>query len=148
MDALQVLVIIMRGLSGSGKSTWLKENLAWAAICSADRYMVDENGEYKFDPDRLSLAHSNCLKRFMALVASGEHSIVAVDNTNTALHEVSPYYNIAQAFGCKIEVVRCFCTPQAAIVRNVHGTPEDVIYNQYARFQPGLPWWKERVIIT
>lgn len=148
MNTSQILVIIMRGLSGSGKSTWLKENYPSAAICSADRYMVDENGEYKFDPGKLTLAHNNCLKLFMAFVASRKHPIIAVDNTNTTLHEVSPYYQIACAFDCKIEVVRCFCTPQVAIARNVHETPGDIVYNQYARFQPGLPWWKERVAIT
>ena len=49
-------LIILRGLPGSGKSTWAKERAAQireygysAEIHSADNFFTNENGEYNFE---------------------------------------------------------------------------------------------------
>jgi len=59
------VMIIMSGVSGSGKSSCALKHqgldLTNVKICSADNYFVDEDtGEYVFDPSQLGRAHRAC----------------------------------------------------------------------------------------
>lgn len=60
------IVFIMRGVSGSGKSTIAKE-LAYpeGVIHSTDDYFYNEAGEYKFDPTKLSEYHEKNFQAFL-----------------------------------------------------------------------------------
>jgi adenylate kinase family enzyme len=55
-------LILIRGISGSGKTTHAKELLKENHTLShyeADMYFY-KNGKYKFDPNKLNLAHHLC----------------------------------------------------------------------------------------
>lgn len=119
-------VYILRGIPGSGKSTFIKEKLLPALkykplIVSADHYFEGPEG-YKFDPSLISKAHATCIKAFVEGCSRGVMEIV-VDNTNTTALEVSTYYNVAKAFGYEVNIVTCAVSAREAADRNLHGVP-------------------------
>ena len=54
------ILTLVRGLPGSGKSTFA--NWIWNeyAICEADKFFYDKEGNYNFDATKLSQAHKWC----------------------------------------------------------------------------------------
>ena len=89
-------VMILSGPGGCGKSTWAKRDHPDAIVCSADHYFAcPETGEYKFDPTKLAIAHSNCLNKFLNELRFSEGDIV-VDNTNISHWERQNYVDAAQ----------------------------------------------------
>ncbi len=119
----------MRGLPGAGKSTWAIENHPGAHVCSADTYFVDDEGVYRFDGALISEAHSSCLRGFAEILVSIEGNcenspeVVVVDNTAIRAWEISPYYNLAQAFGHEVIIIHVKCDAETAHSRNIHGVP-------------------------
>lgn len=127
-------VHIMAGAPGCGKSVLAKKlcnpnNMD--CIFSADDFFM-QDGEYKFDASKLSLAHNRCLRNFAAELHSagfGEHNLpnFIVDNTNSSIAEIAPYYALARAYGHEVVIhwwqldrhqVEHFCFP-----RNIHQVP-------------------------
>ena len=53
---------IVRGLPGSGKSTFAKQLVSHDfLVCEADKYFIDkETGEYNFDFTKIKDAHKFC----------------------------------------------------------------------------------------
>ena len=138
-------VIIMQGVSGAGKSTWIKKNHPKALVCSADHYFLDKNGKYNFRAEDLGKAHQECLKKFLHelhdLWDGYERPPIIVDNTNCALWEMAPYVQAGAAFGWKVEVVRLVCDPAIAAGRNAHGVPEKSVKGMAARMEKPLKFW-------
>ena len=136
----------MQGVSGSGKSTYVKENLPRAVIFSADNYFL-RNGEYKFDPKKLTEAHQWCMRQFteaclfLANHPDAEPNLLVVDNTNTQLWEMAPYVQVAAAMGAEVEVIRCVVDPHLAARRNAHGVPETAVNGMHKRLEKPLPFW-------
>lgn len=139
-------VTIMRGLPGSGKSTYLKDNVPVSpqAVCSADHFFqVGE--EYKFDPSKIALAHQDCLRKFVNLVTSGQdtYNHVAVDNTNCQLWEMMPYITVAEAHGWEVEIIECWAETEECIKDNVHSVPEAAIRSKENHWEEVLPWHRD-----
>lgn len=133
------IAIVMQGQSGSGKSTYVRENYPTAMVCSADDYfMVD--GEYRFDGSKLGEAHKACLRAWLMAMAA-EEPLVVCDNTNTSLWELSPYVQTANALGYKVVVVRCVASAETAAKRNQHGVPEAAVKGMTERLEKPLPFW-------
>jgi adenylate kinase family enzyme len=58
---LNPTLFLVRGIPGSGKSTFAKHIWNEYAICEADKFFHNkETGEYNFDPSRLKEAHEWC----------------------------------------------------------------------------------------
>jgi predicted kinase len=144
----------MRGLPGAGKSTWVRRNHPDAHICSADSFFVGEDGEYRFDGDRISEAHAWCLRNFAEVMASIEEDgnltpgVVVVDNTAIRAWEISPYYNLARAYGHDVKIIHIRCDIPTAHERNIHGVPLERI----EKMDQGLvseelpPFWSVEVV--
>ncbi|MBP9827687.1 ATP-binding protein [Patescibacteria group bacterium] len=109
-------VILLRGISGSGKSTWIKNNQPQATVVSADHLFIQPDGSYKFDQTRLGEAHQKCFKAFIEALQKGSELII-VDNTNVTAWEMSPYIIGARAFGATVEIMTFDCDPEVAIAR-------------------------------
>jgi hypothetical protein len=153
---------IMRGVSGSGKSTYAKTTWPEARVVSADTFFYDQHGVYMFDPAKLGEAHGRCLREFADACASrrpfalrdvdyGVPDDLVVDNTNISVWEVAPYYSLALAYGHTVEVVRIdIPSLRVAAARNVHGVPYDGVRRQYERLAGERlpPFWVERFVET
>ena len=141
-------IYILRGIPGSGKSTWIKqENRATDdEVCSADFYHTI-NGVYKFDPKRTGEAHNLCLSKFLQLLQTKRDHIY-VDNTNTTAWEIAPYYRLAEVFLCNVQIITILCPVEVAIARNVHAVPGTTILTMHRNIlmEQLPPHWKHTVI--
>jgi predicted kinase len=136
-------VIIMCGISGSGKSTRAAKFYPKAMVVSADHFfMVD--GEYRFDPSKLPQAHGACLRNFV-MCLQGDADMVVVDNTNTTVAEVAPYAALALAYGYDLKVEILKVDVETAAARNLHGVPKAGIVKMAERLEALKdslpPWW-------
>lgn len=138
-------VIILQGISGSGKTTYAsklrdaaKAKGLSARVVSADHFFESDH-EYRFDPTKLSEAHGSCFRRFLASVnpKSGDDQntmdLIIVDNTNTGAVEIAPYVLAAEAYGWEVEIHRINCDPEVAAARNVHRVPRATVQKQAHR---------------
>lgn len=141
-------VIVMRGIPGSGKSTYCKNNYPGAAVYSADDYFVNDEGVYVFDPKKLPQAHGKCLKDFVFHLERPLSADAVIDNTNTTAVEVAPYAALALAYGCELEIVTIQCDPVRAWERNTHGVSVEGVKAMHKRLTEAqlMPWWPHRVV--
>jgi predicted kinase len=110
---------VMRGLPGSGKSSWIKANAPGASVASADHYFYT-GGEYKFNGKLLKQAHDECFQSFQSFIDAG-HPVVAVDNTNLSYSEGGRYIEYGLNHGYEVTVVDLQISEETAVRRNVHG---------------------------
>ena len=122
-------VIVMSGISGSGKSTYAKRVVSetepsmkfrdgerygdYAIIVSADDHFINNAGEYQFDASMLAEAHNECFRDFIEALQS-EVGLVIVDNTNCSSEEIAPYMLGASAYGYEAEIVTIRCDGRIA----------------------------------
>lgn len=141
-------MIVMRGVSGSGKSTRAKELVQefldtnpneQAIICSADQFFVNrESGQYEFDSKKLPAAHSYCRTRAETAMELGV-GLVVIDNTNTRKWEYEGYVKLASDFGYEAEVEMVGQLDESNLKvyanRNKHGVDLEVVRQQAKRFE-------------
>jgi len=133
-------VIILRGISGAGKSTYIetvieKARLQVPTVCSADDFFVNcQTGEYVFDFYKLKDAHNQCWENFRRALKSSDPLIV-VDNTNTRIWEMQKYIQEAERCGYIVTVIRLVCDPKIAAARNRHRVPSETIQAMMDRFE-------------
>lgn len=146
-------VMIMSGVSGSGKSTYARNILSnSSSVVSADNFFMVE-GKYQFVASKLGLAHSKCFRDFLdVLQCNMDDHLLIVDNTNTTTEEISPYVLGAQSFGWEVEVITIE-TPRPDLLRkcaerNSHGVSVNVILSQAARIaNRRMPrYWPSRTV--
>lgn len=141
-------VIIMRGVPGSGKSTYIKNNFPDAIVCSADKFF-EQNGEYKFNRELLGEAHHWCLRTFCSHLLQCAN-LVVVDNTNISTWEIAPYAQMALAHVYGLEIITLKVNPEVAHSRNVHGVPANVCRRGAGRLDrqaKGFPKvWKHTMV--
>jgi len=141
-------VVVLRGVSGSGKSHYGR-SLAAASAVSADNFFVGGDGVYRFDPSKLHLAHAQCMRQFIDLVREQPRAggLVVVDNTATTVAEIAPYMAVASAYGWDAEVHDVLCDVVLAAARNTHGVPLAGCEAQARRIAESVlpPWWVVKV---
>lgn len=139
-------VIIMRGVPGSGKSTWIARKYfpTKPIECSADHYFIGKNGEYKFNPALIGNAHLACMDKFLQAIHN-QPKVIIVDNTNTQLWEFSGYLQVANARGYKVTIVEVMCDLEVAAARNIHGVPAQTVKAMAARWEEVPSFWACKV---
>lgn len=129
-------VYIMRGIPGSGKSTWAKASMkSGDKKVSADDYFMWDDGIYRFDPSRIGHAHSYCLATFTQIITGyvEDSYDVYVDNTNISAWEIAPYYQLATAFGWRATIINIKCDQYDAFMRQTHSVPKSTFGGMVAR---------------
>jgi len=141
-------VYIMRGISGAGKSTYIKNNLSNlpdSIICSADNFFM-KDGKYEFDISLQKESHKFCLQEFITAIQSGKENVIC-DNTNVVVWQLSPYVCIAEAFGYEVEIIEIHITAELAAQRTLHGRTEKDLKGTLFAMNQKLPRaWKVKKI--
>jgi NEDD4-binding protein 2 len=95
-------LIIMRGISGSGKSTVAREIGKNGVILSTDDYFM-KDGIYNFDPNLLGLNHKLNQEETEKNMQMDVSPIV-IDNTNSKMWEMKPYVLLADKYGYEVSI--------------------------------------------
>ena len=125
-----MLLILIRGIPGSGKSTRAKmmQELNPALVHLEADMFFEASGEYKFDPTLLSTAHDWCYSNTAFNLLSGKN--VVVTNTFTKMWEMESYLAIAQRLGCDITIIE-----MKSEYGSIHGVPEAKLQQMKARWE-------------
>lgn len=129
LDGQRSLVLV-RGLSGSGKSTFathLAAGLGHTVHSTDDYFMKD--GAYRFDGSKLGDAHKWNEERTDKALEAGKNVVVA--NTFTQQWEMEPYDRMAKKHGATVHVFNTVFPG-----KNVHGVPDQAIGRMRARWEP------------
>ena len=120
-------VIILRGTSGCGKSTFANLIAEPKIICTADDYFCDDQGNYNFDATKLGHAHNACAKKFDAALYNATITNIVVANTNCKPSDYNYYVDAAKKAGANVTFV---ILEKRHDNDNVHGVPNFVLERQ------------------
>ena len=134
---IQKVLTLVRGLPGSGKSTFA--NCVWNdyAICEADKFFYDKEGNYNFDASKLKQAHEWCRNEVETRMKDNEanpqyYPEIVVSNTFTQDWEMEAYYELAKKYDYL--VISIIVENRHGGV-NEHGVPADKLEQMKNRFQ-------------
>ena len=135
---MEKILYIVRGIPGSGKSTFAKKIVGHDfLVCEADKYFINkETGEYKFDVSKIKDAHKFCqdtVETYMkdSLVNNQFYREIAVSNTFTQEWEMDQYFKLAKEYGYTVFSI---VVENRHGGTNVHNVPEDKIEQMKNRF--------------
>jgi len=125
---------ILRGLPGSGKSTFarLYED---AIVCSADDFF-SRDGDYIFDADFLDTAHAACRAKARTAALTGAE--IVIDNTNVRRADYAPYLQLAKNHDYTVLIHDLFdggCDDETLAERNTHHVPLATIRRMRAKYE-------------
>jgi len=134
------ILTLVRGLPGSGKSTFAKTITNEFSVCEADKFFYDKEGNYNFDGSKLRQAHEWCKNQVETRMKDNQlnpqfYPEIVVSNTFTQEWEMEAYYKLAEQYGYKVFSI---------IVENrhggvnQHGVPTDKLEQMKNRFEVKL----------
>lgn len=146
-------LLLLRGISGSGKTTIVKMMTAVfkevpSVVCSADDYFVNREGQYVFDKNKLGTAHQLC-KDKVEFSMKNDVPWIILDNTNTTYQEIKPYLIMAEDNGYEVDFQEADMdlSVEECFKRNTHGVPLETIQRMKDRYESNeVVWekWKKR----
>lgn len=131
MSPSTLKLIIIRGLSGSGKTTYGKKLIAVDPTLShyeADMYFYNSDGKYIFNPKLLPKAHAWCKDQVERDLSNNKSVIVS--NTFTQNWELAPYVELGNKYGAEIVIKKAIGN-----YKNVHGVPEEALAKMKSRWE-------------
>jgi predicted kinase len=132
------ILYLIRGVPGSGKSTFAHTIWNDYVICEADQYFVNkETGEYKFNPDEIKIAHQWCKDEVENRMKDNQvnpqyYPEIVVSNTFTQEWEMESYYKLAEKYGYR---VFSLIVENRHGGKNTHGVPEEKLEIMKNRFE-------------
>jgi predicted kinase len=134
------ILTLVRGLPGSGKSTFANTITNEFSVCEADKFFYDKEGNYNFDATKLRKAHEWCREQVEIRMKDNQNNPqfypeIVVSNTFTQEWEMEAYYKLAEQYGYKVFSI---------IVENrhggvnQHGVPVDKLKQMADRFEVKL----------
>ena len=131
------ILFLVRGLPGSGKTSFSTHIWNEYAVVEADQYFYDKEGNYNFDPSKIKDAHAWCKNQVE--IRMGDHQAnnqfypeIAVSNTFTQEWEMKDYFDLADKYGYKVVSL---IVENRHGGKNVHGVPEDKLEIMKNRFE-------------
>ena len=124
-DREKPVLTVVRGLPGSGKSTWARR--LGCLVLENDMFHV-RGGEYRWSASRMKDAVSWCMDFVRCALERGMD--VAVANTFCRRRFVEAYRRIAEEAGAGFRVVRC-----SGSFGSVHAVPEATVESMKASFE-------------
>lgn len=126
-------LILIRGLPGSGKSTFanrLQSLIPYSVHYEADMFFYDEHGNYNYDREKIKEAHAWCLNMAHSGLCDGKTVIVA--NTFTRRWELRQYYNMVHRSWNGVQITEIICNNNG---QNTHGVPSEHIEAMRKRWE-------------
>ena len=120
---------VLRGLPGSGKSTYAR-TLA-QLVAEPDMFRYDENNEYEFDSTRNREVNAKAQMLCEFAMRTLKLQAVAVTATFTKTDMVMQYVRLGRKYGYSVTVIEC-----AGDYGNVHGVPEKVLSQMREGWEP------------
>ncbi|XP_012996392.1 NEDD4-binding protein 2-like 2 isoform X3 [Cavia porcellus] len=140
LNKLQKLLILLRGLPGSGKTTLSRILLGQSRdgiVFSTDDYFHHQDG-YKYNVNQLSDAHDWNQNRAKQAIDQGRSPVI-IDNTNTQAWEMKPYVEMAIGKGYRVEFHEPETwwkfDPEELEKRNKHGVSRKKIAQMLDRYE-------------
>ncbi|KAL3879118.1 hypothetical protein ACJMK2_031430 [Sinanodonta woodiana] len=134
------LLIILRGLPGSGKTTLARILNLDGMVLSSDDFFV-QGDKYEFDRTRLAEIHQKNKDRAKAEMRKGTNPII-IDNTNTQSWEIKPYITMGVHHGYHVEIwepdTPWRYNPKECAKHNNHGVSVEQIRRMLDRYQHNL----------
>ena len=131
------ILTLVRGLPGSGKSTFA--NFIWNeyAICEADKFFYDSEGHYLFDASKLREAHKWCRDEVETRMKDNKvnpqyYPEIVVSNTFTQEWEMEEYFKLAEKYGYMVFTIVVENRHGGV---NQHGVPEEKLEQMKNRFE-------------
>ena len=131
------ILFLVRGLPGSGKTSFATHIWNEYAVVEADKYFYDKEGNYNYDPSKIKDAHAWCKNQVETMM--GDHQLngqfypeIAVSNTFTQEWEMKDYFDLADKYGYKVVSL---IVENRHGSKNVHGVPEDKLEIMKNRFE-------------
>lgn len=124
-------LILIRGVSGSGKTTYAKKLMKEDPTLShyeADMFFYGDDDYYHFDPRQLKDAHSWCQGSTEKDLKNGKSVIVS--NTFTQKWELQPYIEMANKYGAQVIIKK-----MTGNYKNIHGVPDDIVERMKDRWE-------------
>lgn len=125
---------LVRGLPGSGKSTFAK-TLGCFHV-EADMFFM-RDGEYHFNKEHIAYAHAWCIDATFTALNSGLD--VVVSNTFIRLWELNKYIKLAETWECEVIVYRMNKNYQS-----IHNVSQDICERMKRNYEP----YKDEVVLV
>ena len=131
-------ITLIRGVAGSGKTTFAKEITSLEdernyRIFSADDYFTVD-GKYKYIPKEIGAAHKECRAHTQVAMMIGVNKIY-VANTFTTEEEMNPYIELANKYGYKYFSI---IVEKRHGNESIHNVPKDVITKMVDRLRNNI----------
>jgi len=126
---MEKIIYLVRGIPGSGKSTFAKQ--LTSNVFEADHYFYDNDGNYNFIASEIKEAHKEC-QQFVGYAMESNTPKIAVSNTFTQEWELQPYYELAIKYGYYVTSI---IVENRHVGVNEHNVPEEKIEQMRNRFE-------------
>ena len=128
-------IVVLVGLPGSGKSTYLEQMGAAALSSDALRKLLADDETDQSIHDRVFQALRYLLRQRLAL----ERPVTYIDATNLTPDERRPYIGIGKSYSCEVEAVYFDVPLEVCRERNARRhrvVPEDALAKMAAKLVP------------
>ena len=128
-------LILVRGASGSGKTTFVEEFIANVSLSIATDDFFYNDGVYMYNRDYLAEYHQRCIKSVaseMESPSTESYCNIVVHNTFTKEWEMQAYFDLAKKYGYNVYTIIIENRHKS---KSIHDVPEDVIKAQRDRFE-------------